>query len=182
MREILVLMEKASQLKELQRTGWIEHRVPGTLETTASHIFGVTLLAWWFSEKEMLKKERMIKMALVHDFLESITGDFTPKSISKSEREKIEEQSLEIIVTILPKELKEEIRSLIQEYLNGETKESRIVKACDRLDTLFQAYFYLQANRINKSAFEDFFSFAEEVCDEGLAKEILTKLVNAAKG
>lgn len=182
MREILALMETASKLKELQRTGWIEHRVPGNLETTASHIFGVTLLAWWFSEKEMSKKERIIKMALVHDLLESITGDFTPKSISKSERDKIEERSLEIIVTMLPKELKEEIWSLIHEYRNSETKESRIVKACDRLDTLFQAYFYLKANRISKSAFEDFFSFAEEACKEGLAKEILTKLGNAAKG
>ena len=74
MNELFVLLDMTSRLKELQRTGWINHYLSGILETTVAHTFSVMLLAWWFSEKTTINTEKMIKMALVHDLLECITG------------------------------------------------------------------------------------------------------------
>jgi len=178
MENLIEFMELVSSLKELQRSGWKFHRISGILETTASHTFGVLFFVWLFAKKERVDTEKILKMALVHDLLESITGDFTPRDVGASERYRIEKKALSVIGKKLPEELRDEITSLIKEFHTSRTKESKIVRVCDRLDTVFQAYFYKKSNRGNESILSEFFNGAEKVCSEGLARELLNQLRN----
>ena len=97
MENMIEFMELVSSLKELQRSGWKFHRISGILETTASHTFGVLFFAWLFAKKERIDTEKILKMALVHDLLESITGDFTPHDVGARERYRIEKKALSVI-------------------------------------------------------------------------------------
>ncbi len=71
---------------------------------------------------------------------------------------------------ILPKELRNDMKTLIEELIEEKTKEAKTVKEADRLDTTFQAHLY---NKINAGKLSHFIEYAEEVCKQGYSKEIL---------
>jgi putative hydrolase of HD superfamily len=181
MKNVIEFMELVSSLKELQRTGWKQHRVTGIIDTTASHTFGVVFLSWLFVKDGHVDTEKVLKMALLHDFVESVIGDLTPEESERVDRNRLEENGLKTAEERLPPPLTEETRSLIEEFRRGVSVEARIVRVCDRLETLFQAYFYRRANRLSEASFIEFFSYAEEICNEGLGRELLNEIQDAAK-
>src|SRR3954452_699321 len=66
------------RLKTAPRTGWIDRGVPpGEAESIADHSFRTALLAWMAAEPA-LDRDRVLKLALVHDLAEAITGDIPP--------------------------------------------------------------------------------------------------------
>ena len=96
-----------------------------------------------------LDKDRIMKMSLVHDLAEAITGDITPEStsgISKGSKDKMEREAMEIILNKLKVGgsglASDEVRELWEEYEAGLTKEAVFVKDCDRLEMILQAYEY----------------------------------------
>jgi putative hydrolase of HD superfamily len=168
-------------LKELKRSGWEQHKIKGTIETTAAHTMGVTFIVWFFCNRKKIESEKLLKMALVHDLLESLMGDITPKDMKKTEKHKLEKITLNNVKNRLPEEMKNEVEKLIGEYNNNKTKEAKIVNACDKLDTLIQVYFYQKEKRTSESVFNEFFEYAKAVCKEGFAKEIIEYIDNTLK-
>jgi putative hydrolase of HD superfamily len=181
MKNVIEFMDLVSSLKELERTGWKQHRVTGIIDTTASHTFGVVFLSWLFAKDGHVDTEKVLKMALLHDFVESVIGDLTPEESEWVDRNGLEESGLKTAEERLPLSLMEETRNLIEEFRRGESVEAKMVRVCDKLETLFQAYFYRRANRLSEASFREFFSYAEEVCKEGLGKELLNEIQDAAK-
>lgn len=181
MKNVVEFMELISSLKELQRTGWKQHEVTGIIDTTASHTLGVVFLCWLFSKVERVGAEKMLKMALVHDLVESVTGDLTPHESKRIDRDKLEESGLNTVEKSLPSQLTKETRSLIEEFRTGLSKEAKLVRACDKLETLFQAHFYRKANRLSEASFREFLRYAQKACTEGLAKKLLVQVRDAAE-
>ena len=173
MDDIVDFFYIVSKLKELPRSGWIARDIDSPIESTGSHTFGVLFLTWLFSKRENVDGDKVIKMALVHDLLESITGDFLPGDVESMEREQIEMQALEKIKDKIPVELRDDIVSLIMEFNEGESKESKIVKICDRLDSVFQALFYFRDNRTNISTLNSFLESASIISLNEYAENIL---------
>jgi len=176
MENAVEFMELVSILKELQRTGWKQHRVTGIIDTTASHSFGVALLSWLFAGKGEVNLDKVLKMALVHDLVESVIGDLTPSEAERIDRDALEEDGLKRIEKKFPDRLGDEIRSLIREFRAGATKEAKTVRICDKLETLFQAYFYRKSDRLSENSFREFFRYAEKECRTGLAREVLNQM------
>ncbi|MDD5738904.1 MAG: HD domain-containing protein [Candidatus Pacebacteria bacterium] len=77
MDAILKFLINVGELKDRERRGWLANKVPNC-ETTASHIFRVSLMAWVLARKKKLNIDKVIKMALIHDICEVFTTDETP--------------------------------------------------------------------------------------------------------
>ncbi len=76
--ELINFLIQVGKLKERKRRGWLAHKIKNP-ETTASHIFRATLLAWVLARKKKgLNQEKVLKMALIHDLCEVHTKDETP--------------------------------------------------------------------------------------------------------
>jgi putative hydrolase of HD superfamily len=176
MKNVIEFMELISSLKELQRTGWKQHNVTGILDTTASHSFGVTFLSWLFAKGGHVDSEKVLEMALVHDLVESVMGDLTPSEAKRIDRDKLEENGLEKMERKIPARLAPEIKSLIREYREGKTREAQMVRICDKLETLFQAHFYRNSNRLSENGFREFFEYAQRECRTKLARELLNQI------
>ncbi len=96
MRRILVLFDffyLVSELKKVPRKGWISKVGIEHPESVADHSYGTAIMAMVLSDSQKLNTEKILKMALLHDLAESITGDFMPDEISK-ENKKISEEEV----------------------------------------------------------------------------------------
>jgi putative hydrolase of HD superfamily len=162
MKSFTEFLKYISGLKLTVRTGWNFYKVPGIKETIGSHSFGVSFIAWILAKKEKLNVDKVIKMALVHDILEGITGDITPQNEKYKIKHVIEKKAVKKLKKILPEELKVDIEKLIKELIECKTKESQVVIQADKLDTAFQAYLYEKkkyGKNIKDSDLSGFFDF-----------------------
>ena len=94
-----------TELKRVLRKGWkskvgIEHP-----ESVADHTYSTALMAMVFSDIHGLDTEKILKMALLHDLAESITGDFMPEEISKENKETAENEAIKEILAKLPNDI-----------------------------------------------------------------------------
>src|SRR5215210_3864360 len=73
-------LHRVGRLKTLRRTGWLHCGVPDAeTESVADHAFRTTLLAWLAAgQVPGLDREKVLKLALVHDLAEALAGDPTP--------------------------------------------------------------------------------------------------------
>jgi putative hydrolase of HD superfamily len=133
-----------NHLKQLYRQGWLRAGIPRErCESVAEHIFGVAMLAWFATDAGFpgLDRDRLIRLALVHDLGEIYTGDVIPAdAMPAEEKQRRERESVQAVLGKLPQG--EEILALWEEYENGETQEARLVRDFDRLEMALQALIY----------------------------------------
>lgn len=77
MKKFINFFINIGKLKGKERRGWRIHQIKEA-ESTASHIFRMTILSWLLAKKEKLNIEKVLKMALIHDLCEVFTEDETP--------------------------------------------------------------------------------------------------------
>ncbi len=168
MKELVDFFNKIGKLKGMPRRGWVINDIKNP-ESIAEHTFRATIMAWILGKKKKgLNIERILKMALIHDLCEIYAGDTTPYDpvlpknkkrrlelmktwprFSNSQREKIvrekygrEKKALEKVISKLPSDLKEEIKSLWLDYEKGLTPEGRFFRQTDRMESFLQALEY----------------------------------------
>ncbi len=134
--------ETAANLKNIPRKGWIEKLGIDSPESVADHSYITTLMAMVLSDLQNLDTKKIMKMAILHDLAESVTGDFTPDSISKKEKNILENKAMNELLNKLPESLVKEYVSLWSDYQNNATKESEIVHDIDKLEMALQAKIY----------------------------------------
>jgi len=181
MKDLEKFLKYISKLKLTARTGWKMRDVPGVKETIASHSFGTVFIAWIMAKKKKVDVNKTVKMALIHDLLEGIIGDITPYDKNYQIKEILEKEAINKLEKLLPEELKVDVKNLIDELIEGKTKESQIVIQADKLDTAFQAYIYEKekyGKNIENSDLTEFFDSIEKVCKEGFSKEFLDYIKN----
>jgi putative hydrolase of HD superfamily len=99
-------------------------------------------------------RTRCLKMALVHDLAEGLTGDFTPYDpVSKEEKHRLEEAAFLQVVEPLGAAAREEVLGLWREYEEGSSPEARVVKDLDKLEMLVQACEYERAHQVKLDEF-----------------------------
>jgi putative hydrolases of HD superfamily len=132
----------ASELKKVPRKGWkskvgIEHP-----ESVADHSYGTAIMAMVFSDTHNLDTEKILKMALLHDLAESITGDFMPDEISKENKRLAENEAMKEILAKLPENIAIKYQNIWNEYTLANTKESVLLHDVDKLEMAIQAVKY----------------------------------------
>lgn len=149
------MADAALDLKEVFRAGWMKAGIEEG-ESVAEHTYGMSVMAMVLSDMEGLNTERVLKMALLHDIAESVTGDITPESgdnmpgqIPREEKIKFEQDAMDGILSELPERLHDEYQELWKEYVKAETPEAILVHDADKMDML------MEANRYKKDANPD---------------------------
>ena len=158
-----------SELKKVPRKGWKEKIGMTHPESVADHSFNAAVMAMVFSDLNKLDTQKMLKMALLHDLAESITGDFTPEEISKNDKKEIENQTMNEILSKLPSEIANEYVKIWNEFQEGTTKESVVMHDIDRLEMAIQSLKY-NAEGYPKEKLALFFESAKK---DVKSKEIL---------
>lgn len=132
------IIEILGQMKELKRSGFIKRQIDKP-ESIADHSFGVALLVMLLCPED-LDKQKCLEMAIVHDLVETITGDFTPCDNILPETKY--ENELKAIKELSQKLEKPELVSFFVEFEELKTKESKFVKELDKLEALLQCKYY----------------------------------------
>lgn len=134
---IIDFLQAAEQLKDTLRTGVT---AKGRTESTAEHSWRLCLMIMLF-ERELAPHDllRMLKLCIVHDLGEAISGDI-PATCQRPDdgRAARERRDLETLCAPLADDLRDEILALSDEYSEGATAEARLVKGFDKLETMLQ--------------------------------------------
>src|SRR5438876_9686217 len=78
--KMLKALVELQRLKGLDRTGWTLRGLPNGTESVASHSFGVSVTAMMLADEVKARGlavdcERVLRMALLHDWAETGVGD-----------------------------------------------------------------------------------------------------------
>lgn len=161
------LAEHIVALKLLPRIGWLQRGVAHA-ESVADHSFGLAALALVFTAADdAVDRERVLAMALLHDVAEALLGDLpfsARRLIGDAVKRDAERRALVELCAPLPGG--ERLIRLWEEYAAGATREARLVKALDRIETLVQALAYERAgNRLLNEFWIDATAGLEEFPD-----------------
>lgn len=135
--DLFQFLSKAEKLKNTLRTS---HTSNGRHESTAEHSWMLSLLGLLIAEKyPNTDHAKILSLCIVHDIAESITGDIpAPQNNDQSKKEGNEFIAMIELVDCLPDRLACHILSLWDEYNRGLTTEAKLVKALDKIETIFQ--------------------------------------------
>ncbi|MBP1589325.1 MAG: HD domain-containing protein [Kiritimatiellae bacterium] len=172
--DIVRVLLEYQQLKTLFRQGWLRTRVPKEqCETVAEHSLGVALLALLVADgmRQDLDREKMVTMAMLHDFGEIYAGDLVPGAASAADKHAREKASVEKVFGGLPEAAR--YLALWEEFEAQETEEARVVKALDRLEMGVQAMVY---EREGWGPLEDFMETTRKAVGGGALGELVQQL------
>jgi putative hydrolases of HD superfamily len=141
------------RLKRLERTGWTLRGLAPGAESVAAHSFGVALAAMMMAD-ELISRgvrvdvERLLRMALLHDWAEARTGDM-PRTggeyFGADARRSAERAAFDDIVRGLGEKIWTSYSELHTDYEHRARLEARLVKAADIIDLLVQALAFERA-------------------------------------
>lgn len=86
-------------------------------------------------EYPTLDMDKVIKMCLIHDFGEAVTGDI-PAFYKNEENEKEEQRAVGYLLSKLSENTACELRALFDEMNALESEESKLYKALDNLEAI----------------------------------------------
>jgi len=139
--KLFAFLKIAQELKSVYR--WESSPGISGKESSAAHSWRMSLMAFIIARDFNIKVdiEKVLMMALIHDLVESLTGDIDYIKVSTgkfSKKEKIDNEykAIEKISNTLPKKTGKEIYKLWIEFEKAKTKEARYLKALDRIETL----------------------------------------------
>lgn len=131
----LNFLNMIEKLKCNTRHSWTS---TGRQESVAEHSFRLCIMAMLLKdEMPEIDNDRLIKMCLLHDFGEAITGDI-PSFYKTEEDESIEKGAINQPIAPLDEPLRGEMGSIFAEIEEQKTPESRIMRALDKLEVLIQ--------------------------------------------
>ena len=147
-QDFIGFLEIAGKSKELLRSGWVREKVDHP-ESVADHSFRVGLMAMIFSEEVSdlhLDQLKLMKMALLHDLGEVITGDLVTERFdlidvkARDKKENLEREGLRQIFGKIGRG--EEYVTIFEEMVARDTEEAIFFWQLDKLEMVVQAFEY----------------------------------------
>lgn len=174
---LLTLLDHATVLKRLPRTGWLLNGV-APCESVADHTCGVALLALGLAEQinagwqdeglaRPLDVGRVITLAVLHDLAESVLTDLPKRStalIGSDAKHAAEAQAMQNVLAGLPNGRM--YVDLWAEYDAAATPEARLVRDADKLEMVHQALHYELAGHRNLDEFWDGHVWRYRLCEQ----------------
>ncbi len=110
----------------------------GDPESVAEHCWRAALMALLLEpEFPGMDMDRVMRMCLIHDLGEAVTGDI-PTFRKTAADEAVEEQAVEELLAPLPERTRREFAALFAEMEELETPEARLFKVIDKLEAVIQ--------------------------------------------
>ena len=134
-RVFLDFLHILEQLKCNTRHSWTS---TGRHETVAAHTWRLAVMALLLrDELPGVDMDKVLRMCLIHDFGEAVTGDI-PSFEKTSADEAAETEAVAGMLAPLPEPLRGELTALFAEMDALETPESRVYKTLDKLEAVIQ--------------------------------------------
>ena len=132
--EFMDFLHTLENMKCNTRHSWTH---TGRHESVAEHTFRVCCMAFLL-EREFpeLDMNRVLKMCLIHDWGEAVTGDI-PSFLKTEADEEAESAAVDALLSRLPDQ-RERLSALFAELNALETPEARLFKALDRIEAVIQ--------------------------------------------
>ena len=163
-------------LKKIQRKGWKDKLSLKNVESVADHSYSMAIMSMVLSDLLTLDTNKILKMALLHDLVESETGDFTPAEISKERKNILENNAMKKILKNLPTNLEQEYTVIWNEFQENKTPESMFLHDIDKLEMAFQAINYFKDGNSKKNI-QSFIETANNEIKNNELQEIFKKLL-----
>lgn len=177
-KKILDFSLIVGESKLIKRTGWIREKIKGP-ESVAEHSFRLSVMAMVISDILVLDKDKLIKMAIMHDLGEVITGDIVVwisgevVDIKKHvEKEKLEKKGIEKIFKVIGKS--KEYVKIFEEMTERATQEAKIFWQLDKLEMAIQA---LEYEKKQGKDLSDFFVTADLEIHSPYLKKIMKEIL-----
>lgn len=176
-RKILNIAQASGILKQVPRTGWVLKGVEKA-ESVAEHSYRVALLTMMLADKFGLDRNKLVEMALVHDFGEAGIGDIKWETgrvvlVPPTAKHRDEKAIMKKIVSGFKDGAK--YSNLLEEFIRRRSKEAKFLKQVDKLEMIIQALEY-EAAGYPPSWFNEFWENAEKYLSgkelEGIFSEL----------
>lgn len=132
---VLEFLRAAERLKGTIRTA---RGSDGRPESTAEHSWRLSLMAMLLAGPLGADPARLVKICLVHDLAEALTGDVPAPMQLGDGKQAAERAAMIELAAPLPATLREELLALWEEYEGGGSLEGRLAKGLDKLETILQ--------------------------------------------
>lgn len=133
--EFLNFLSVLEKLKCNTRHSWTS---TGRHETVAAHSWRLAIMALLLrDEMPEINMDRVLRMCLIHDFGEAVTGDI-PAFDKTGKDEEEEVQAVAAMLSPLPEPLLSELTALFAEMDALATPEARVYKALDKMEAVIQ--------------------------------------------
>lgn len=141
LNDLFKFIEFTHKFTEVERVVLVKNKK--RWENDSEHSYQLAMLGWYIAESQKLrlKKDLVIKYALVHDLVEVYAGDtyfFSTDKSHKANKKKRERKSALRIKKEFPKF--KNLYWLIQNYENLKDKESKFVYALDKVIPVINIY------------------------------------------
>ncbi|MDO8583294.1 MAG: HD domain-containing protein [bacterium] len=182
--DYLNFFKTVGKSKRLLRTGWIENEIKDP-ESIAEHSFRAGVLAMVMADKMEypLDKNKLIKMALLHDLGELATGDIIVGKgevldiKKRDEKEKQEEEDIRTIFGLIGEG--DKYAAIFDEMITRSTPEARFFWQIDKLEMALQALEYEKEQGKNLEQF--FLGVGSLHLKEPLLKKIFNEIIKSRK-
>lgn len=181
-RKIVEFLMTTGISKKIPRTGWLREKIRDP-ESVAEHSFRLSVLAMVLAEPLGLDKEKLIKMAIMHDLGEVITGDIvvwltggTIDIKKQIEKEKLEKEGIGKIFRVIGKS--NEYVKIFEEMIERTTQEAKIFWQLDKLEMALQALEYEKDQNKNLG---EFFITADLEIHSPYLKMILREILKSRR-
>jgi 5'-deoxynucleotidase len=148
-------------LKNVKRAGWVSKVRVNNPESVADHTYSMCAMCMVLSDMLRLDTQRVMKMVILHDLAESITGDYIPGEISKKQKLLQEKKAINSILYCLPTDIRSDYKKIWQEYISNKTEIARFVHRIDKLEMMLQAKLYAKQGYSHK-LLAQFFNSADK--------------------
>ena len=182
---MLPILIELQRLKRLDRTGWTLRGQANGTESVAAHSVGVAVTAMTLADELMARgvavdAERVLRMALLHDWAETRIGDM-PKTATAyfgADARKLAATAAFADVVSGVGAAGSLYRELYDDYEQRKSLEARLVKAADVIDLLVQV---LALERAGGRGLDEFWDVLEtgDFQLEGPAQEIVNDVFEA---
>lgn len=171
-KDFIEFARMVGKLKSIKRAGWVDRKVTNP-ESVADHSFRATLIGMILSDLEKLNTEKVMRMLILHDIEESVTGDIMAIDKVKMNKEELHNnqiRAIEKILSPLPESLKKSYISIWKEMEEGLTQEAKFCKDVDKLEMMIQTDDYEREDVSNKEKLRPFWS--RELRDINIPKRV----------
>jgi putative hydrolase of HD superfamily len=132
-RKLIDFLRVMERLKDAPRHCWT---TGGRRESVAEHSWRVALMAMLMADEfPEMDIDRVIRMCLVHDIGEAITGDI-PTFVKTDADRVVEGHEVDALIGSLPEPWPEWLGALFDEMEALEAPEAKLYKALDRMEAI----------------------------------------------
>lgn len=183
---MLSTLIELQRLKLLERTGWMLRGIGPGAESVAAHSYGVAVAAMLLGDEMAgrgveIDLERLLRIALLHDWAEARVGDM-PRTATQyfgaEARRRAERAAFDDMVRGCGEAQEKIYGKLHEDYESRASLEARVVKAADVIDLLLQV---LAFERAGVRGLDEFWQGARETKFglEGAAREVVSGLMES---